>query len=67
MLLVSLAALKTRGLPKALNIFGIAIAIVAIISSIPPLTDLAMIFGLGQIVWFVWLGIIMLGGTRQKN
>jgi len=67
MLLVSLAALKTRGLPKVLNIVGILIAVVAIISSIPPLKDLAIIFGLGQIVWFIWLGIVMLGDTRQKS
>ncbi len=66
MLLVSLAALKTKGLPKVLNIFGLVIAVVAIVSSIPPLKDLAMIFGLGQIVWFVWLGIILLGNKKQN-
>jgi len=67
MLLVSLAAIKTRGLPRALNTFGIAVAAVAIISSIPPLKDLAFIFGLGQIVWFIWLGIIMLGDKWQRT
>lgn len=67
MLLVSLAALKTKGLPKVLNIFGLVIAAVAIVSSIPSLKDLAFIFGLGQIVWFVCLGIIMLGDKRQRT
>jgi hypothetical protein len=64
MLLVSLAAQKTKGLPKVLNILGIIIAVVAIISSIPALKDLAIIFGLGQIAWFIWLGIAMLRGNR---
>ena len=66
MLLVSLAALKTRGLPKVMNIVGIVIAVVAIISSMPPLKDLAIIFGLGQIVWFIWLGLVMLSEKRRR-
>ena len=59
-LLVSLAALRAGGLPKALNILGLVVGLVGIISLIPGLTDLTGVFGLSQIVWFVWLGIIML-------
>ena len=66
MLLVSLAAQKTRGLPKALNILGLTIATVALISIIPALKDLAIVFGLGQIAWFIWLGIVMLREKRQQ-
>jgi hypothetical protein len=65
MLLVSLAALKTRGLPKPLNILGLGIAVAGILSSIPVLKDLAQVFGLGQIVWFIWLGVVMLRDRRQ--
>jgi hypothetical protein len=67
MLLVSLAAIKTRGLPKALNILGLAIATVALVSIIPPLKVLAYVFGLGQIVWFIWLGIVLLGGKSHSR
>jgi hypothetical protein len=66
MLLVSLAALKSRALPKALNALGLAIAAVGISSAVPALKDLAQVFGLGQIAWFVWLGIALLGGDRGK-
>lgn len=66
MLLVSLAALKSRGLPKALTILGLAIAAVGILSAVPVLKELASAFGLGQIAWFVWLGIVMLGEKAQK-
>jgi hypothetical protein len=59
-LLVSLAALRAGGLPKGLNILGLLVGAVGIISIIPGLTDLAGVFGLGQIIWFVWLGIILL-------
>lgn len=59
-LLVSLAALRTGGLPKGLNILGLLVGAVGIFSLIPGLADLTGLFGLGQIIWFVWLGIVML-------
>src|SRR3990172_39037 len=59
-LLVSLAALRTGGLPKGLNILGLLVGAVGIITIIPVLNDLTGVFGLGQIIWFVWLGIILL-------
>jgi len=64
-LLVSLAALRTGGLPKALNVLGVLIGVVGIITIIPALNTLVAVFGLGQIVWFVWLGIVLLRGDPQ--
>jgi hypothetical protein len=34
---------------------------------IPPLTDLAILFGLVQIGWFVWLGFSMLRPTERTE
>src|SRR5512135_2345253 len=60
-LLVSLAALQAGGLPKGLNILGLVVGAVGILSIIPGLTNLIIgAFGLGQIIWFVWLGIVLL-------
>jgi hypothetical protein len=60
-LLVSLAALRTGGLPKGMNIFGLLVGGVGIISIVPRLTDLMIgVFGVSQIIWFVWLGIVLL-------
>jgi hypothetical protein len=59
-LLVSLAALRAGGLPKGLNILGLLIGAVGILSIIPGLTSLIGVFGAGQIIWFVWLGIVLL-------
>lgn len=59
-LLVSLAALRAGGLPKGLNILGLFVGAVGIISMIPGLTVLFGIFGLSQVIWFVWLGIVLL-------
>lgn len=59
-LLVSWAALRTSGLPKFLNYLGVVVGLVGIISTIPGLSVLVGIFGMSQIIWFVWLATIML-------
>jgi hypothetical protein len=59
-LLVSLAALRAGGLSRGLNILGLVVGAVGIITLIPGLIDLVGVFALGQIVWFVWLGIVLL-------
>ncbi len=59
-LLVSLAALRAGGLPKGLNSLGLLVGTVGIITIIPALNTLTGVFGLGQIIWFVWLGIVLL-------
>ena len=64
-LLVSVAALRTGELPKALNWLGVAIGTAGVLSVVPVLKDLGLVFGLLQIVWFVWLGIVMLRTTSR--
>ena len=58
-LLLSIAALKSKALPNALNYFGLFIGLAGVLT-IYPVDILTEIFGLGQIVWFIWLGTIML-------
>jgi hypothetical protein len=67
LLLVSLAALRTGRLPKALNLLGLSVGAVGIITIIPVLNDLISVFGLGQIVWFVWLGIVLLRSNPREK
>ncbi len=62
-LLVSVAALRAGGLPKGLNILGLLVGGVGIISVFPGLTALTGVFGLSQIIWFVWLGSVLLRGN----
>ena len=59
-LLVSVAALRAGGLPKGLNFLGLLVGTVGIITILPGLIDLVGVFALSQIVWFVWLGIVLL-------
>jgi hypothetical protein len=67
MLLISWAALQAGGLPKALSYLGVVIGAAGILSALPGLGDAGLIFGLVQIVWFIWLGIVMLRSNPGKT
>lgn len=60
-LLVSWAALRIGELSRVLNFLGVVVGVAGIISIVPALAELFIyIFALGQIVWFIWLGIVLL-------
>jgi hypothetical protein len=66
-LLVSWAALRSGALPKALNYLGLVIGIPGIISTLfPAFNELGIAFGLGIIVWWIWLGIVMLRNNPSR-
>jgi hypothetical protein len=63
-LLLSLAALRTGQLNRALNCLGVLLGVAGMLTIVPALYDsLIMVFGPGMIVWSVWVGIVLL---RQK-
>lgn len=64
LLLLSVAGLKAFELPKLLNCFGLFIGFVGVLT-IYPAGILTEIFGLSQIVWFAWLGVWMLLGSKK--
>jgi len=67
-LLLSWAALRTGELSKVLNYLGVVVGVAGIISIVPALAEIFIyIFALGQIVWFVWLGIVMLRSNPGKT
>jgi Domain of unknown function (DUF4386) len=59
--LVSLAAYQSRIFPKAVNVFGLAISLTGLIGTvIPTLGFVSYIFGVGAIVWWLCIGIVLL-------
>lgn len=75
-LLVSMVALRGGALPKVLGWFGVVLGVVGLASVVPPLHDVAIVFGLLQIVWFVWVGVSLMttrapapnqAGSRQRT
>ena len=67
LLLVGWAALRTRELPRALSLLGIVLGVAGILTVVPPLEPASSLYGLGLIVWFVWLGIVMLRTSQGRD
>lgn len=66
-LLVSISALRGGKFSKALNFFGLFVGLVGIVSLAPGLTDILVgVFGLSQVIWYVWLGIMLLRSTSNE-
>jgi hypothetical protein len=58
-LLASLAALATRVFPRWLNYLGVAMGVAGLVTVIPPLEPLGVVFGLGVIVWFTRIAMTL--------
>lgn len=58
-LLVSIVALQATEFPRALNYLGLLVGLAGI-ATIYPADIFTEIFGVTQIVWFVWLGMYLL-------
>ena len=59
-LLVSVAALQARTIPLAINIIGVCVGVAGVLSTVPALSEATMLFGLGFVVWFVAVGIVLM-------
>lgn len=59
MILISIIAIKGKCLPNGLNYIGIIIGFAGILT-IYPADVFKEVFGIGQIVWFLWLGVVLL-------
>ena len=65
-LLVSWAALRSGGLSRPLNYLSVLVSLAGLTTVIQPLGEIGgAVFGLGTIVWFVWLGIVLLRSDRS--
>ena len=60
LLLLSWVALRARELPRVLNYLGAVLGVAGVLSVVVVSLVLSAVYGLGLIIWFVWLGIAML-------
>lgn len=65
-LLVSWAAMRGRMLPRPLNWLGMVAGFAGVVTILPGLESLGLLFGLGQLVWFAWLGVFLIGGRSGE-
>lgn len=66
-LLVSVVALRSGALPKALGWLGLGLGVLGLVSVVPLLNDAGMAFGLLAIVWFAWMGVVLLRGAEAVS
>ncbi len=64
-LLVTWGAMLEGRLPRALNYLGLMIGVAGVLTVVPALEVLGIGFRLGEMVWFVWLAIVMFRGSRS--
>jgi hypothetical protein len=58
--LVSIAGLITARLPRWLNWVGIVTAVAGLVTVVPAAEAIEMVFGLGSIIWFIGVGVVLL-------
>jgi hypothetical protein len=57
--------LRAGPLPRALNYLGVVIGVAGLLTVVPALEAIGVLFGLGLIVWFVWVGIFLLRSSAS--
>jgi len=65
MLLLSAAAWHQRQLSMAFNAIGLSVGVLGVLTIYQGVPALKAGFGLGQVVWFVWLGFLLLGSAKD--
>ncbi|MFN3215555.1 MAG: hypothetical protein ACE367_03580 [Acidimicrobiales bacterium] len=66
-LLVSIAGLISAGLPRWLNIVGVVTAIAGVVTVVPELEAVEMVFGVGSIIWFIGVGATLLRSAGSRS
>ena len=68
-LLVSAASFHSSALPRPVAYLGFVVGAAGVLTVVPSLGELGAAFGLGQILWFAWIGVHMLrhGGAHPET
>ena len=64
---VSAIAHRSGRLPTTLTFLGYFIAMAGILTVLPPLSVFQSVFGLAQIPWFGWIGMLLLREAKNRS
>jgi hypothetical protein len=65
-LLVSIAGLRGATLPRQLHYLGVGNGLAGILTIVPGVELFAVVFGLGMLAWFAWVGVALLRVGRES-
>lgn len=65
LLLIGWAALQARELPRVLSYFAMVLGVAGVLTVVPALEAALFLYGVGLIVWWIWLGIVMLRSSPR--
>lgn len=63
-LLITVAAWRSGQLSQGVNVLGLMIGVAGIVTVVPALSVFQYVFGIAQIPWFIWLGVMMIRSTN---
>lgn len=66
-LLLSIAGLQQQRFAKALHLLGLVVGSLGILTVLHTVPYLKDAFGLLQLIWFIWLGVVLLGSGTGKH
>lgn len=67
LLLLSCVALWAREFPRVLNYLGVVVGVAGILTVLLTSLELmAVVYGLGLIIWFFWMGIVLLRSNMGR-
>ncbi|MGJ8583558.1 MAG: hypothetical protein ACSHXD_05680 [Marinosulfonomonas sp.] len=59
-IVIAIAGLASGGLPRVFSLFSVVIGVSGLLTVVPQLGEApGAIFGLGYILWFIWIGVIL--------
>ena len=64
-LLIGAASLQSPAYPRGLGYLALVVGLAGVLTLVPALDALGMVFGTCQIPWFAWIGIVMLRRIRD--
>ncbi|MDP2714347.1 hypothetical protein [Rheinheimera sp.] len=66
-LLFSIAGLQQQRFAKALHLLGLVVGSLGILTVLHTVPYLKDAFGITQLIWFSWLGVVLLGSATGKH
>lgn len=67
LLCICLAMWGRSDIPKAATLLTGMLGVVGIVTTLPPLAELSAVFGIGLILWYLWIAVVLLRSEARAG